>query len=243
MSTVSAGMPPYFFPYLGYFDLIAHVDIWVVFDTPQYIKGGWVNRNRILSPDNQWRYITVPVKKAPLSTPINQMEISDHTDWRSKIRNALSHYATRAPYFRPVSDLVEDGLEYKTSRLSELNLYALEKVCAYLGISFPYLVLSKSNLHLGEICRTQDWAIRITQALGATVLLNPPGGRSIYVPNEFAEHGIRLIFRDFPPMEYRTEPYRFEPNLSIIDVMMWNSPEQIRTYLASVRCHLVFDCP
>ena len=70
-------MQPYFFPYLGYFDLIHSVDKWVVFDTPQYIRHGWVNRNRILHPESDWQYIIVPLKKHPRNTPIKEIEIAD----------------------------------------------------------------------------------------------------------------------------------------------------------------------
>ena len=74
-------MQPYFFPYLGYFDLINRVDKWIVFDTPQYIRHGWVNRNRILHPHQGWQYIVVPLKKHDRDTSINQIETADPTEW------------------------------------------------------------------------------------------------------------------------------------------------------------------
>ena len=84
-------MQPYFFPYLGYFDLINRCDKWIVFDTPQYIRHGWINRNRILHPQQGWQYIIVPVKKHKRDTPINQIEIVPPALWSPRILGQLMH--------------------------------------------------------------------------------------------------------------------------------------------------------
>ena len=89
-------MQPYFFPYLGYFDLIHTVDRWIVADTVQHMRHGWVARNRVLHQTSGWQYIVVPVKKHALQTPIQDIEICE-TDWRTTMRRQLDHYRKRAP--------------------------------------------------------------------------------------------------------------------------------------------------
>ena len=236
-------MQPYFFPYLGYFDLIYNSDVWIVFDTPQYVKEGWMNRNRILHPAEGWRYVTAPVAKAPRSTPINQIRINGRTDWRERILRSLGDYRKHAPFFNLVLPLVEECLYRDTDFLSDINLFALHRTCEFLDIPFEHCVFSdfsgcqwaKDDVDQQTIRKTSDWALQITKALGADVLINPPGGRGLYDPQEFREHGIELMIREFPTFTYSTGPYVFEPNLSIIDVLMWNSVEEVRAYLERVR--------
>lgn len=228
---ILAGMQPYFFPYLGYFDLIYNADRWIVFDTPQYIKNGWVNRNRILHPSKGWQYVIVPLQKRALDTPINQIYICETQDWKSAILRQLFHYHKTAPRFKETISFVEDCLSGNDTLLYKLNIHILEKVCSLLEIPFNYSVFSEMNLELGPINKSGDWALRICQAVGATTLINPPGGRHLYDDQEFQGHGINLIIREFPNMVYSTQPYTFESALSIIDVMMWNTPFQIKDYL------------
>jgi len=85
-------MQPYFFPYLGHFDLIYKTDRWIVFDTPQYIRQGWVNRNRILGPNSGWQYITVPTRKHHRDNPIRDILVKEGKDWRERVCRQLEHY-------------------------------------------------------------------------------------------------------------------------------------------------------
>src|SRR5580693_8893111 len=103
-------MQPYLFPYPGYFDLINRCDRWVVFDTAQYIRHGWVNRNRILHPTSGWQYIIVPLKKHERETPINQIETQPYEQWASRILGQLQHYKKKAPGYAVASALVDDCL-------------------------------------------------------------------------------------------------------------------------------------
>ena len=96
-------MQPYLFPYLGYFDLIHCTDRWIVFDTAQYIRHGWINRNRILHPTSGWQYFIIPVKKQSRNTPICDIQVSDNPGWRARVLGQLEHYRKRAPYF-PADD-------------------------------------------------------------------------------------------------------------------------------------------
>lgn len=224
-------MQPYFFPYLGYFDLINCSDQWVVFDTAQYIRHGWVNRNRILHPKESWQYIIVPTKKSSREEKISNILINAETDWKRKILGQLQHYKKTARYFKETIGLVEECISIAETNLSRLNTAILAKVCAHLGIPFNFEFFSEMALELGPVDGPGDWALRISQALGASEYVNPPGGRQIFDPQKFQELGIKLTIREIPPLEYSCRKYEFIPGLSIIDVLMWNSPEQIKDFL------------
>lgn len=228
---VLALMQPYFFPHLGYFDLIHRVDRWVVFDTAQYIRRGWVNRNRVLHPRAGWQYVIVPVRKHPRDTPITGIRIVEGPEWRARIEGQLQHYRGHAPYFEPVMALVRDCLATDEPSLSRLNVSALGKVCGFLGLSFQPHLLSEMELRLGPIDGPGDWALRVAEALGASEYVNPPGGSSLYDAETFADRGIRLTIQSPVAFSYACPGYRFEPSLSILDVLMWNSPASVRRVL------------
>jgi hypothetical protein len=223
-------MQPYFFPYLGYFDLINRSDKWIVFDTVQYIRHGWINRNRILHPRQGWSYITVPVTCAQ-ETPIREVQIANDGKWKKRIQGQMQHYKKSAPYWSPVSNLLEEVISFNTTSISELNVFSLAKVCEYLNIVFDYLIFSEMNLELGTVAAPGDWALRISQELGASEYINPPGGEALFDKKRFADLGIKLTIQSFINYRYSCGEYEFEPALSILDLMMWNSPGEIKQYL------------
>ena len=224
-------MQPYFFPYLGYFDLIHQTDKWIVCDTVQYIRHGWINRNRILHPEQGWQYVVVPVKSHPLSAPIGEIEIADNEPWQRLILEQLQHYKKRAPHFEETMSLVERGVYSENASIVRLTVNCLRLVCQYLGIEFGCELFSEMNLDIGPVDGPADWALRISEALGADEYVNPPGGVALYDPEDFRSAGITLTIRHLPPLEYECDGYEFVPNLSIIDLLMWNSPEQIKAHL------------
>lgn len=224
-------MQPYFFPYLGYFDLINCTDHWIVFDTVQYIRHGWVNRNRILHPTAGWQYIIVPLKKHAREALIQEVEIAYQTGWVEKLIGQLQHYRQKAPYFTETLTLIEECLASHEHSISRLNVSILERVCARLGLSFNYTFFSEMNLPLGAVEEPGDWALRIAEALAASEYVNPPGGAELFDESTFKASGIKLNIRHLPPFHYLCRGYQFVPNLSIIDLLMWNTPETIRQYL------------
>ena len=230
-------MQPYFFPYIGYVDLINYTDRWVVFDTAQYIRHGWMNRNRILHPKSGWQYIIVPLRKHSRDTLIKDIVVSDYLGWKSRILGQIMHYRRKAPYFRDTYRLVEECMDVGETLLSRLNVAILDRVCHHLGISFRYEYFSEMNLELSSVEAPGDWALRIAEALGAEEYANPPSGIDLFDPQRFGELGIKLTIRNIPALEYRCKGYQFIPDLSIIDVLMWNPVERIKDYLDAHRSH------
>ena len=228
-------MQPYFFPHLGYFDLINCTDRWIVFDTPQYIRHGWVNRNRILHPRAGWQYLIAPVQKHDRAAAINTVEVLPGTDWRQKILGQIQHYRKQAPFFLKTYELVRACLANEENSLARLNTAILASVCAYLDIRFEYEFFSDMNLALGSVRGPGEWALRICEALGADEYVNPPGGAAIFEPGQFEAAGIKLILRELPPLEYSCRGHEFVPHLSIIDLLMWNTPSHVKQYLEAHR--------
>jgi hypothetical protein len=228
-------MQPYFFPYLGYFDLIHRAERWIVFDTPQYMREGWVNRNRILHPREDWQYIVVPLKKHARETPINQVEAVDFPDWRRKIINQFTPYRGRAPYYKQTIALLEDCLSDGEQNLSRLNMKCLGKVCRHLEIPWAPEIFSEMALDVGPVESGVDWALRIAEAANATEYLNPPGGAMLYDSELFARHGISLHIQEDFDFAYACSGFTYVPKLSVLDVLMWVSPAEVKAYLDKVK--------
>jgi hypothetical protein len=224
-------MQPYFFPYLGYFDLINYSTRWIVFDTVQYIRHSWINRNRILHPTSGWQYIIVPLKKYSRETPIKDIMISSDSVWRDRMLGQLQHYRKRAPFFLPVYELLHECLNIREQSISRFNAQILKRVCEYLGIHFEYEMFSEMELDIGPIHGPGDWALRISTTLGVKEYVNPPGGEQLFDKSKFEENSIILTIRHLPTFEYKCHGYDFVPNLSIIDVLMWNEPRSIMDFL------------
>ena len=224
-------MQPYFFPNIGYFALINYSDRFIFFDTPQYISHGWVNRNRILKADGETTYITVPIKKAPRDTSIQEIRIVDDTTWISKIYGQLSVYKKKAPFYTDVYDLVSSILERHYTKISELNIDSTIEVCNYLGIESSFEVFSKMNLDIGTVRAPDEWALKIALALSENEYINPPGGKNFFDVSKYVNNGIELKFLKSNLPRYIQRTGTFEPGLSIIDVMMFCEKEHIKEML------------
>jgi len=229
-------MQPYFFPYIGYFSLIANADRFIVFDTVQFIRHGWIERNRILHPDRKVLYIKVPLVSHSRQTLIKDIKINEGAfNWKGRIYDQLVPYRKVAPNFKSTMDLVKECLEINTTSIVELNVNVLHKICLYIGIDFHYNTLSEMNPELPEIYEPDEWALYISKWLGADSYVNPPGGLAFFDRKKYENHGINLEFIKPELTEYRQYPGQdFIPELSIIDVLMFNSINQIQGMLSNI---------
>lgn len=229
-------MQPYFFPYLGYFDLINRTDRWIVFDVVKYQPKTWMSRNRISDPANGWQYITVPVDKHVGPGRICDVRVVDAEAAHARIRGQLTHYRkARAPYYTPVTRLVDTVFASRRGELlRDLNTGTLLAVCDYLGIHMEHENLSEMDLPLPEIEHAGQWALEIADVLGAQEYVNPPGGREIFQEGEWRARGIRLSFTELLNYRYPSGPYDFVERLSVLDVLMWSAPEKVKAHLDSI---------
>jgi hypothetical protein len=227
-------MQPYLFPYIGYFSLIKNTDYFVFFDTPQYIRKGWINRNRILSTNGDVTYFTVPIQKADRNTPINKSVISYNYDWKVKILGQLNIYK-KAPNYDKVINLVNDVFNTDTMLISDLAIKSIVKTCEYLDIDIKYDIFSKMNLVLPEVKEPDEWALYITKELGYDTYINPPGGMSFFNREKYQINDVDLQFLVQEIIPYRQNREVFIPALSMIDVMMFCSCNEINEMLCKYK--------
>ena len=230
-------MQPYFFPYIGYFQLMNAADRWVAFDDIQFIDKGWINRNRILHPNpaKEWQFITLPLAKRGQFDKICDISNKSEIDWRAQILGKLTSYKKKAPYYSQTIDLVRDCFNTEETNLARLVIDILRKTATYLGIQTEIDVQSEMGLQLGEIEHAGQWALRISESIGATEYINPQGGVEIFKPDEFNAANIKLSFLETNLVPYSQRSERFHPGLSIIDVLMWCSISDVHSALTSYK--------
>jgi hypothetical protein len=225
-------MQPYFMPYIGYFQLMNHVDKWVIFDRVQFIDKGWVNRNRILHPDQskQWQFITVPLSKRGQFSNICDISIHNQQKWQMQVKGKLEYLRKKAPYFRVTMDWLDECLSSDTTSLSEMLSHSLITTAQYLGIDTPIVTQSSENIAIDEAEHAGQWALNIAKFYGANEYVNPCGGVSIFRQSEFDESNIKLSFLETELKPY-TQQRDFVAGLSIIDVLLWNSVSDVKKAL------------
>jgi hypothetical protein len=235
-------MQPYFCPYLGYFALIAATDRWIVFDTPQYIRKGWVNRNRVLKlgrKEGDWKYVRIPVAKSKRESPIYEIRVDPHQDWKQSILDNLDFYrVVSAPFYDETLKLLQLCFALGDPLLSPNLVHFLKCVCEYVGLKFEYQVLSQMRIELPAATHPGQWALRLCEVLGASHYINPPAGREIFDRTEFSASNIQLSFLVHNLPRYDQKIEAFVAGLSIIDVLMFNSPEDV---LAMVHDYVITD--
>ena len=226
-------MQPYFMPYLGYFSLIKNTDEFILFDTVQFIRHGWIERNRILKPSGGWQYFQVPIiKENGRETVIKNVRINNSENWKSKILAQLQHYKKKAPYYKVVIELLSDVFNSDYSDIVSLNKVSLERICKYLGIDREIIVFSEMCLDIAPVTAPDEWALNICKAMGEVdEYWNPVGGLSFFDKSKYYNAGINLYFQEMVLTPYRQLGNEFESGMSIIDVMMFNSPESINEML------------
>lgn len=230
-------MQPYFFPYIGYFQLINAVDRWIAFDDIQFIDKGWVNRNRVLHPDpaKEWQYITLPLDKRGQFDKICDIRIKSSVDWRSQILGKLTSYRKKAPYYNQTIELIRDCFDVDETNLSRLVIRSLKMTSQHLGIQTSIEVQSEIDLQLPIIEHPGQWALKISEAVGGSEYINPFGGAEIFRQEEFDSAGVKLSFLQPNLLPYSQRRDGFVAGLSIIDVMMFNAPSAVRELLGEYR--------
>lgn len=225
-------MQPYFLPYLGYFSLIKNTDQFILFDPVQFIRHGWIERNRILKPQDGWQYIAVPLIKHSRDTKIKDILINNTLDWRKKIFSQLEHYKKNAPFYRETIDVLRNAFDINTESIVKLNAHILKVICDYIGIEFNMSIFSEMNLQINEVKAPDEWALNICLALGnVDEYWNPEGGLEFFERQKYITAGINIYFLKMNLSEYQQRRAGFEPGLSIVDVMMFNEPGQINKML------------
>jgi len=215
-----AVMQPYLFPSIGYFQLIHAVDAFVVYDDVNFIKRGWINRNNILGQNEAQRF-TLETRGASQNTLINQVSVGSNQE---KLLKSIRQSYSKAPQFSAAFPIIEKVLLQREGNLSKFLGRGLRWICDYLDLRPEWHFSSALKKDHG--LRGQEKILAICEELGATHYINMPGGKELYDHRSFSRRGIRLSFIEPKPVVYHQFEGGFVPNLSIIDVMMFNDREQ-----------------
>jgi hypothetical protein len=222
-------MQPYFMPYIGYWQLMNAVDQYVIYDDVNFIKGGWINRNRILL-NGEAKYFNIQMAGGASSYKhINEIGISNNSAVINKNIRILEAAYKKAPLFDQIMPVMEKILLYKADNLALFIMHSFEEINQYLGI-ITKLLLS-SDLQKDNKLRGQDKVIAVCQLLGADEYYNAIGGQKLYSYQEFRKFGIELKFLKTANIFYKQFNDQFIPNLSMIDILMFNSVDKIKSYL------------
>jgi len=222
----TALMQPYFFPYLGYFQLIHSVDEFVIFDQAQHIRRNWITRNRILSPHKETVYINIPVSKASRETKIKDIHIDNDFNWQEKIVQQLLYYK-EAPNYIVVMKLLNEIFSVKFDFISQFNIFLLKETCSFLNIRTNITVLSEKFPEIVDANEADEWGIKVSQALNATTYINAIGGKEFYNQEKYNSNGLDIQFINPILNPYKQVNNHFVPALSIIDVMMFNNTREV----------------
>ena len=224
-------MQPYFFPYIGYWQLMNAVDTYVIYDNIQFTKSSWIRRNRILSGGTD-KMFTLPLRKDSDYLDVCDRFLSDtYVQDEAKILGMIEASYRKAPMFKEVFPIIYEALKFNEKNLFKYIFHSVRAVCAYLGIETRIVV--SSTLDIDHSLKGKDKVLAICRALGASQYYNAINGIPLYEPyrREFAANGIQLSFLKTDDITYKQFSNEFIPNLSIIDVMMFNSVEEIRDML------------
>lgn len=223
-------MQPYFFPYIGYFQLINAVNKFVIYDDVNYIKSGWINRNKILI-NGKPSLFTLPLSKISSFKLINELKIdrNNYELWKTKFLKKISQAYANALYLNPTFKLINNMLNIKDDHISTINTKSIITISNYLGIN-TYFVPS-STVYKNSYLKGYDRIIDICKKEKASQYVNPIGGKNLYQKENFAQNNIKLNFLNSKKIVYNQYKNDFLPNLSIIDVMMFNSKDTISVFL------------
>lgn len=220
-------MQPYFFPYLGYFQLIHAVDKFVIFDDVNYINKGWINRNRILV-NQQPCYFIMPLKQASQNKLICDIDL-DSSNWRDKLLKTIANTYRKSPFFADVFPVIEKIILFKTENVADFLANQLLELSKFIGIKTEFVLTSR--VYENQSLSGQERIIDICKREKTDVYLNAIGGQTLYDSKTFSDAEIELQFIEMKPLPYPQKSTEFVPYLSIIDVLMNVGVEGIKEHL------------
>jgi hypothetical protein len=234
----AAIMQPYFLPYLGYFQLIAAVDLFIVYDNIQYVKSGWINRNRLYR-NGEAVMFSLPLKRASDFLDVRDRELA--ADFKpDKLLNQIRGAYQRAPHFAQVFPLIERVVRNEDRNLFRFLHHSICAICDFLSIGTEIRI--SSTIDIDHALKKQDKVLALCRAVGASTYVNPIGGLDLYSREAFRSEGMDLRFIRAKPLEYAQTAdvqradgrsgHAFVPSLSILDVLMFNPIETVGALIA-----------
>ena len=225
-------MQPYFLPYVGYFQLINEVDIFVLYDNIEYTKKGWINRNNYLLNGKPYLF-TIPLKKDSDYLNIENRIISESFK-KNKLLTKIKEAYNKAPCFKNIFPLIESIVNHKESNLFEFIINSIYKICKNLEINTK--IIRSSHIEIDHGLKAEEKVISICKSLNATTYINPIGGLELYDKRSFNEKNLDLTFlKANLNIKYDQGFDVFVPNLSILDLLMHLDKNEIKKILTEYK--------
>lgn len=235
-------MQPYFFPYIGYFQAIKAVDKYILYENLDFIKEGWMSRNRILIKNQAPNYFSLVMQGSSSNKKIKDIKLNNSFNWRKKLINKVYLNYKGSPYFDESFSLIEECININQDFLHNYNSLIIKKICSYLEIDTQIQFDNSEYLQLEEKLHKLDLnnielniktmrVFEICKIEKADIFINAIGGIELYSKSIFLNHDIKLFFIKTSDFEYNQLSNQFHPNLSIIDVLLNCGKEGTKTLL------------
>lgn len=222
-------MQPYFMPYIGYWQRIYAVDEHVIYDDVNYIKGGWMNRNKILL-GGEARYLSMNLAGASPNKLINEVEVNTNPILQTKMVRTLEQGYKKAKYFDAAMECLEPILRSQETNLAKYLAFQIKRICEYMNIRTKLII--SSDIEKNNSLKGQDKVIEICKKQGADTYYNAHTGMELYSKTDFEKENIRLVFmKDRGTVRYGQLNKEYIPSLSIIDILMNCSKDKIEELL------------
>lgn len=225
-------MQPYFLPYIGYFQLIASVDQFIIYDNIKYTKKGWFNRNRILLNGRDVLF-SLPLKSDSDFRNVIERELADNFN-REKLLNQLEGAYNKAPYFQDAFPIIKSIVLNPGNNLFDYIYSSIIHLCKCLHINTEIKI--SSQIPINHSLKGSSKVIEICKFLGGSTYINPIGGLNLYEKSHFKSNQLQLLFIKPNDFQYNQFEHPFVPWLSIVDLLMFNSID-----LLSDRIHHGYD--
>lgn len=236
-------MQAYFFPYIGYFQVIDAVDKFLIYENVSFRKRTWITRNRLLGKSTGEPFlINVPVSQGSSNKTISDITINNDSDWRNNLLQAIYHNYKRADFFELVYPIIAECVHFKHESLHNYNSRIILKLCQLLSIQTRIEFRHKRYIPLENNLKSQKEIlyknsktrriIEICSTEGANEYINSIGGTDLYQKQDFIKKGVKLNFaKPLTPTSYNQFNNTFTPHLSIIDLLMHTGVENTRVEL------------
>ena len=211
---------PHYFPWVGYFDKMAKVDLFVLADQVQLEKPSPMIRNRVLGDNGEIKYLTISGDmKDFLSKSYRDIKAKNVSDWTSGQLKAIKNYYRKATAAKEILPLVEDFLNNDYSTICAWTCASIFLIRKLLNINTP--LMFQSQINYDRTSKKSDLALALCNALGADTYLSGRGGSVEYLDREkFAKNGVKIIFQDYQHLIYdQINTREFIPGLSTLDLL------------------------
>ena len=225
MSKVIAVHQPNYLPWIGYFYKMFHSDVFVLFDSTQYSKKSWINRNRIKTPKGpSWLSVPVMISKGHKQR-INEIEVCNQFNWRNKHLKTIQNFYSSTPFFKYYKDEIENIYGQRYDKLITINLKIVNMIRKWLNIDNDLVLSSELNLHDED-----NNNLGICKNLAGDVYLSGDGSDGYLNEGDFTENDINITYTSFTSPSYRQLFGENVDNISIIDMLFNNGADEITSY-------------